>query len=122
MAFGAQDMQSAERDDFVMFGFALLCELFEDGLPLFDGNLKNFAFVLEQNHRHGRGRRIAIGTLRLRGNHGRSLRVRHGKTILQKILARHRFRITAQQNIGSAASHVGGNSDGAFSPRLRHDV
>jgi len=56
MALGAEDVQAAERDDFIVFGFALLRELIVDRLPLVRGNLKNFAFVLEENHGHG-GRR-----------------------------------------------------------------
>ena len=38
------------------------------------------------------------------------------------MLARHEFRIAAQQNIGTAAGHVGGNGNRALAARLRHDV
>ncbi len=41
---------------------------------------------------------------------------------LLKNVARHRFRVAAQQNIGTAAGHVGRNGDPAFAARLRHNV
>ena len=40
---------------------------------------------------------------------------------LAELFARHEFRVSAQQNVGSAASHVGGHRDRAQSSRLRYD-
>ena len=53
MALGAENVQAAESDDFVVFGFALLGELIVDGLPLVRGDLEDFPFVLEKNHGYG---------------------------------------------------------------------
>ena len=40
---------------------------------------------------------------------------------LAEFLARHGFRIAAQQNVGAAARHVGGNGDGTHAAGLRHN-
>ena len=50
VAFGAEDVQAAEGDHFIVFGAALRGELIVDGLPLIRGNLKDFSFLLEQHH------------------------------------------------------------------------
>ena len=50
VAFGAEDVQAAESDHFIVLGAALLHELIVDRFPLLRGNLKNLAFLLEQNH------------------------------------------------------------------------
>ena len=43
-------------------------------------------------------------------------------TLLPHDVARHGIRISAQQNIRTAAGHVGGNGYGTLAPRLRHDM
>src|SRR5262249_44655822 len=50
MAFGAEDVQAAERNDFIVLGFALIGEVIVSRLPLIDGNLKDFALVLKEDH------------------------------------------------------------------------
>src|ERR1700719_926324 len=120
MALGAENVQAAEGDDFVVLGFALVRELIVDGLPLAGGNLKNFAFVLEKDHGNGGLPAVAIRTVRAdnRGGGG----VRHGQLVLQKVFARQEFRIAAEQNVGSATGHVGGHGDGAFASSLGDDA
>ena len=59
VAFGAENVQAAEGDDFVALGAALLGELIVDGLPLIERNLEDFAFDLEEHH-------VRRGTLALR--------------------------------------------------------
>ena len=41
--------------------------------------------------------------------------------LLEK-LARHEIRIAAEQNVGAAAGHVGGDRDRAFASGLGHDL
>ena len=50
VAFGAENVQAAERDDFVALAAALLGELIVDRLPLIERNLEDFSFDLEQHH------------------------------------------------------------------------
>src|SRR5205807_1160735 len=90
-------------------------------LPLIDGNLKDFAFVLKQHHRNGRRSRFSVRTLRIRANHRGRLRIRHGQTILQKMLTCHGLGISTKQNVRSTPGHVRCHSDRAFSTRLGDD-
>ncbi len=57
VAFGAENMQPAHGDDFVMLGLALLGKLVVDGLPLIERHLEDLAFLLEENH-GGSGRAV----------------------------------------------------------------
>ena len=61
----------------------------------------------------------ALGAVR--ADHGGRGGVGNGQLVLQAIIARHGFGIAAQQNVGSAAGHVGRNRDRAFASRLRDD-
>ena len=121
MPFRAQNVQSTKRNHFIVLRLALLGKLLVNRLPLVDGSLKNFALVLEQNHRNGRRSRFAVRTLRIRSNHRGRLCIWHRQTIFQEMLTRHGFRISAQQDVCSAASHVRCHSDRAFSPGLCHN-
>ncbi len=114
VALGAQDVQAAQRDHFVVLGAALRGKLVVDGLPLVRGNLKNLSFLLEQHHVGGRGRVCGIGA-----DHGRRGDVGNREFFVQAILARHGLGISAQQNVRAAAGHVGGNRDRALAPGLR---
>src|SRR5580692_10998261 len=118
VAFGAENMQTAKSDDFVVLGLALLGELLVDGLPLVRGHLENFAFVLKQNHGHGgEGVLAALGR-----NYSRRGSVGHGHLVFQKIIAGHLLGIAAEKNVRAPASHVGGHGDGAFASSLRDDA
>ena len=37
------------------------------------------------------------------------------------LVPRQRIRVAAEQNVGTATGHVGGDRNGAFASRLRHD-
>ena len=119
VALGAEDVQAAEGDHFIVLRVALLGELVVDRLPLIGGHLKNLAFLLEQNHRHGRLRSLAPSAP---PNHGGRRGIGNRQFVLQAIIARHRFGIAAQQNVRAAAGHVGGDRDRAFAPGLRDDL
>src|SRR4029077_11052323 len=81
MTFGAENVQAAERNDFVMLGLALIGKLIVDGLPLIGRNLKNLALILKQNHGHSGLRTVAAGAVRAndRGCGG----VRHSQLVFQ---------------------------------------
>jgi hypothetical protein len=102
MALGAEDVQAPEGDHFIVLRAALLHELVVDGFPLFRGNLKNLAFLLEQHHV---GRRAALGAVS--ANHGGRRSVGNRELFVEAFLAGHRFRVSAQQDVGAAAGHVG---------------
>ena len=77
--------------------------------------------MLEQNHLHGRcRRRIAIRAVH--ANHRGRRRIRYRQLVLQEVLARHGFRIPAQQNVRAAAGHVRRHGHGALASRLGHDA
>ncbi len=57
VALGAQDVQAAHGDHFVMLASALLGKLIVDGFPLIERNLENLAFLLEEHH-GGSGRAV----------------------------------------------------------------
>ena len=44
-----------------------------------------------------------------------------GDPLFQSLLFGHEFRIAAQQNVGAASGHVGGNGDRALAAGLGHD-
>ena len=119
VAFGAENVQAAQGDDFVALGAALLGELIVDRLPLIERNLEDLAFDLEEHHvRRRSGSRLAPSGADHRGGRG----VGHGQAVLEAIVAGHGLGIAAEQNVGAAAGHVGGDGDGAFAAGLRDDV
>ena len=120
VTFSAENMQSAERDYFIVFRFALLGKLVVHGLPLVGGNLKNLAFVLEQHHLHAGLRAIAVSGIG--PNHSGRRRVRHGQLVFQKMVAGHLLGIAAEQNIRAAPGHVRRNCNRPFASGLRHDA
>ena len=113
-------MQAAEGHDFVVFRFALLGELRVDRFPLIGGNLKNFPFVLKQNHGHG-GLRGLVSSAVGRNHSGRG-GVRHGHFIFEEIIAGHLLGIAAEKDVCTAASHVRGYGDRPFATGLGYDA
>src|SRR5437899_582828 len=120
MAFGAKNVQAAERDNLVVLGFALVGKLVVDRFPLIRRNLEDFSFVLEEHHGSGSLRAIAAGAVR--ANYGGSSGVRHRELVLQKIFTGEKLRIAAEQNVRAATSHVGCDGDRAFATGLRDDT
>src|SRR6266851_1748610 len=121
VALGAENVQAAEGDDFIVLGFALIGELLVNGFPLIGGNLKNFALILKKNHGHAGGLR-AVTASAVGADHRGSGGIGHGELIFQEIFTSQKFRIAAEQNVGAAASHVGGQGDGTFAPGLGDDA
>ena len=76
MAFRAQDVQASQRDDFVVFRFALFGKLVVHRLPLIGRHLKDFPLVLEEHH--GDRGLIAVATRGISANHGRRRGIGHG--------------------------------------------
>src|SRR6267143_286709 len=103
MAFRAKDVQSAQRDDFVVFGFALPSELLVDRLPLVGGHLKNLAFVLEEHHCDRRP--SAVAARGICADDRWSRRIGHGQLIFQKMVACHLLGVAAEKNVRAAAGH-----------------
>ncbi len=54
MTFRAKDVQAAKGNHFIMFGAALFDILVVNRFPLIGGHLKDFPFLLEQDHILGR--------------------------------------------------------------------
>src|SRR5277367_3469074 len=120
VALRAENVQTAQRDNFVMLGFALPGEIFIDGLPLVGRDLKDLSFVLEEHHLHGGLRSFCCSTIN--ANHRGRSRIGHGQFIFQAIVAGHLLGIAAEENVRAAAGHVGGHGDGAFASSLRDDT
>src|SRR6516162_738582 len=104
MAFRTEDVETAKCDDFVALGLALLGELIVNRFPLILRNLENFPFVLEEHHRGGGDRVCSIG--RLCADYCRRLRIRHRELVLEEMFARQKFRVAAEKNVRTTASHV----------------
>src|SRR5262245_18072491 len=123
VALGAENVESAKRDDFIMFGLALTGEIVVDGLPLILRDLENLSFVLEKNHGDVRSRRGGcVAGFGVGADDSRSLIVGHRETILQEVLAGHEFGIAAELNVGTSASHVGSDRNGAPAAGLGNDA
>src|SRR5579863_3492284 len=109
MAFRTEDMQTARGNDLVVFfvGLGLIAVI--NFIPLPGGNGVFISRVVP----NGGGSVIHVGF-------DFSLRcaARLSKTLLYALLLGHEFRIAAQQNIGSAAGHVGGDGDHALASSL----
>ena len=140
MAFGAENVQAANGDDFLALAAALLGELIVDRLPLIERNLEDFAFDLEEHHG------LRWPSARLRRMPGpplgkcTALRPRESFDCPRPRRSRRKPRrrawpacfsgnnrgswlgIAAEQNVGAAAGHVGGDGDRAFASGLRDDV
>ena len=89
-------------------------------LPLFLRHLENFPFVLEQHHRAATGCGCVCPLLSAPITARRRAHTA-SPFVLQEMLARHRFRIAAQQNVRAAAGHVRRHGHRAFASRLRDD-
>src|SRR3989442_13215198 len=82
--------------------------------------------MLEENHGGGGlviGARFTGGAVGTVGaDYSRRRGVGNGELFLQTMLARHGLGVAPQENVGSAAGHVGGNGHGSFAPRLGDDL
>ncbi len=110
---GAEDVQTPGGDDFVVLFVGLLLVAVESFGPLVDGNDVFVAGVIPDS-----ALAVVNGSLNLalRGTQG--LR----DSLLHAFLLCHEFGVSAKQNIGSAARHVGGDRDHAFAAGLGNNL
>ncbi len=93
MALGADDVQAAEFDDFIVILLPLFAELAVDLIPF-----------------------GALGR-----SDGAGLHVIRIFRLLAEEFFGEKFRVAAEQNIRSASGHVGGDGDGSFVSGLGDD-
>jgi hypothetical protein len=114
VAFRAEDVQAAESDHFIVLRAALLDKLVVDRLPLLRGHLEDFSFLLEQAPCWAPV--LPFDIFAVSADHGGRGDIGNGQAFPQAIVARHGFRIAAQQNVRAAARHVRRNRDRALAP------
>ena len=110
MPLGADDVQAAEVDDLLVFVFALALEVRKDAFPV--GGLDAIEAVEVEEV----DELLVIDVLLLALDH------LLGDLFVQALLARHVFGVAAEQDVGAAARHVGGNRHGVLAAGLRHDL
>ena len=110
VALGRQDVQAAERDDLVVLGVGLRLEVLEDAL------------VVRLRHAVERVEVEEIDVLLVLDEALFALRQPLGDLLGQALLARHELGVAAEQNVGAAAGHVGGDRDRALAAGLRDEL
>ena len=112
MALGAEDVKAAGFDDLFVFVFGCAFVSGDGGVP---GGLRGFellAGVVEADHAGaGDGGDGAFG-----GRDGAGL------LLADEVLAGHEFGVAAEENVGTAAGHVGGDRDHAEAASLGDDL
>src|SRR6185437_8464423 len=112
VALGAEDEESTSVDHGAVIAISLRLMPVEDFMPLLGGDHVLVSCVIPD------GVLAAI-------NVGLNLALRSFQrlrsSLLHAFLFRSEFGITAKQNVGTAAGHVGGNGDRAAPASLRHD-
>src|SRR5205085_3359385 len=103
MAFGAQDVQSADADHPLVLGVRVFLVSIENLVPLFCGALEFRAVVVKDD---------ALGAILLEHHLASSGAQGLRNSLFYSLLAGHKFRVAAQQNIGAPSGHIGGDSDG----------
>ena len=112
MALGAEDVQAAGGDDFIVLLVGLLPVAVEDFGPLRGGNDVLVPAVIPD----GAVAVVDSGLdLALGGAQGL------GDSFLHALLLGHEFRVAAEQDVGAAAGHVGGDGDHALASGLGDD-
>ena len=109
VALGAHDAQAAQAGHLVVFGVGLRLEAREDLVPLVAAHPVELVVVREVVE-------LLVADV-LDFLFGQPL----GHLFLQAGVLGHELRVAAQQNVGAAAGHVGGNRHRALAPGLRHD-
>ena len=110
VTFSADDMQAAEVHNFLVLFVGLALEVPEDAIPV--GALDAIEAVdVEEIHPL-----VVVDVLFL------ALRDLLGDALIETLLARHVLGIAAQQDVRSAAGHVGGDGDAALAAGLRDDL
>ncbi len=109
VAFGGHDVQAAERDHFVVLRVGLRLEAGVELVPFVAAHAIELVVV-------GEVVEVLVGDV-LGSPRADAL----GHLFLQAGVLGHELGIAAQQNVGTAAGHVGGDRHRAFAPGLRHD-
>ena len=113
VAFGAENVQTAGSDHFIVLFIGFLLVAVEDFIPLVGGHHVFFAGVVPDG-----GLAIVLSAFDFALRSAERL----SKPLLQRLLLGHEFGIAAEQNVGSAASHVGGDCHHAFAAGLSDDL
>ena len=110
MAFGADDVQAAERDDLIVLGATLVVEALVDVLP---GRRRHTVEVVQMTEVD---ELLVVYVLLFAARH------LLGDFFGEALLARHVLGVAAEQDVGTAAGHVGGHRDLAEATRLRDNL
>src|SRR5271155_117773 len=111
VAFGAQNVQAADGGDLVVLFISLRFVAAECFGPLVSRDGVFIAVVVEN-----RNRAVFLRTLNLALSHAQLL----GDSFLHHLLLGHEFGIATEQNVGTAARHVGSDGDHALAAGLGH--
>src|SRR5437879_7385941 len=95
-----------------MFAVSLLLVAREDFVPLIIGDYVFVACVIPDR---------ALGLVHIHLDFALSRAQKLSSSLLHALLLGHELRIAAEQNIGSAPGHVGGDGDHAFAASLGDD-
>ena len=106
---GAGDVQAAERDDLVVLGIGLFFEPRIELIPTLPGHAVELAQMMEMVELLIAEERPLVGRQKL------------GDLLPETSVFGHELGISAEQNVGAAAGHVGGNRHRALAARLRDD-
>jgi hypothetical protein len=110
VALGRDDVQPAERNDLIVFRVGLSLVLREDPLVLLP---RDAIEVVEMKK---------VDELRVVDEFFLSLRQPLDYLVGQRLLARHEFRVAAEQDVRAAARHVRRDRDGGLPAGLRDDL
>src|SRR5262245_4068983 len=102
VAFGRDDVEAVEGDDLLVLGFALPPEVLEDPVVV---RLRHTVEGVDVEE---------VDELLVFEEPLLALRQTFGDLLGQALLARHEFRVAAEQDVGAAARHVGGDRHSAF--------
>ena len=103
------DVQASGGDDFVVLGVALALEVFEDPRV---GVLRHAVEGVEM---------VEVDELLVLDEALFALGQPFGDLLGETLLASHELRVAAEQNVGAAAGHVGGDGDRALASGLRDE-
>ena len=107
---GAEDVQAAEADDLVVLGFRLPSEVREDALPVRPRHAVEAVDVEEVDEL------LVVDELLF------ALRAAARRPPRRGLLPRHVLGVAAEQDVGAAAGHVGGDRDVVLAAGLRDDL
>ena len=110
VALGADDVQAAERDDLVVLGVGLALEVAEDALPVGARHAVEAVEVEE------------VDELLVVDEPLLALGQPLGELVGEAALPRHELGVAAEQDVGAAAGHVGGDRHRALAAGLRDDL